>query len=175
MEAHITHHLALAPAPCPLIWLLGIDMHIRGVLSAFWSRLGRLGLGLRLGGAARGAARAWRTRWGRPVGRRGGALGDQGVVERGRRSQDRKRPATRGRGRGEAHTRPAAKVFEQESIKILDLWLNSNRFDFRSRLRQGYLRVLLRLRLLRAALAAHVYDRGQRRQEQATAERETNG
>ena len=98
MEAHITHHLALAPAPCPLIWLLGIDMHIRGVLSAFWSRLGRLGLGLRLGGAARGAARAWRTRWGRPVGRRGGALGDQGVVERGRRSQDRKRPA-KGAGR----------------------------------------------------------------------------
>ena len=37
------------------------------------------------------------------------------------------------------------------------------------------LRVLLRLRLLHAALAAHVYDRGQRRHKQATAERETNG
>ena len=105
MEAHITHHLALAPAPCPLIWLLGIDMHIRGVLSPHWSRLGpgRLGLGLRLGGAARGTARAWRTRWGRPVGRRGGALGDQGVVERGRRSQDRKRPAKGAGTRGGAH------------------------------------------------------------------------
>ena len=48
---------------------------------------------------------------------------------------------------------------------------NTNRFHFRQR----DLRVLPRLRLLHAALAAHPdEDRGQRRQKQAT-ERETDG
>lgn len=57
MEAHITHHLALAPAPCPLIWLLGIEMHIRGVLSALVaSRAAGVGLAAR-GCGARGGAR----------------------------------------------------------------------------------------------------------------------